>query len=48
MFDSLSDQMKYDIADTETKAQRTLKWAAVVVVSVLLFGGLYLAVRMLE
>jgi hypothetical protein len=48
MFDSLNDQMKHDIAGMETTTERTVKWVAVMVVSVLLFGGLYLAVRTLE
>lgn len=48
MFDSLSDQMKHDSAANETPVQRTLKLVAIVLVSVVLFGGLYFAVRMLE
>lgn len=46
MFDSLSDRIKADehMANTE----RMLRWAVVAVVSVLLFGGLYFGVRLLE
>ena len=48
MFDSLDDQMKHDAAVTTTQKERVLFWVAVTVVSILLFGGLYLGVRLLE
>ena len=48
MFDSLSDQMKHGLAGAETATQRAMKWLAVAVASVVLFSGLYLAVRMVE
>ena len=48
MFDSLADRMRAD-EQVETKSsERYLRWAMVAIVSVLLFGGLYLGVRMLE
>jgi len=31
-----------------TKAERVFKWAAVAVVSVLVFGGLYMAIQLME
>lgn len=48
MFDSLDAQMKHDAAQETTKGEQAVKWAVVAVLSVLLFGGLYFAVRMLE
>jgi len=48
MFDSLSDQMKHDDAETTKTSERVIVWLAVAVISVLLFGGLYFGIRMLE
>ena len=48
MFDSLDDQMKHDAALETTTKERVLRWIAVGIVSVVLFGGLYLGVRLLE
>lgn len=48
MFDSLADQMKHDEDVQVTKTERYIKWTAVAVLSVVLFGGLYFAIRLLE
>jgi hypothetical protein len=48
MFDSLDDQMKVHEQKETTPTERYLRWALVAVASVLLFGGLYYGVRMLE
>lgn len=48
MFDSLDDQMKRDQARESTRTERMIRYAAVAVTSVLLFGGLYLGVRLLD
>lgn len=48
MFDSLADRIKADEHAEESKTQRMLKYLVVAIVSVLLFGGLYFGVRMLE
>ncbi len=48
MFDSLDDQMKHDDAMETTSGQRMTKWAAVAVVSLLLFGGLLMAILMMQ
>lgn len=48
MFDSLDEQMKQDDAVETSKAEKVFKYAAVAVVSVLVFGGLYLAIQMME
>ena len=48
MFESLSDHIKHDDELEVTPKQRILKWLAVALLSVALFGGLYFAVRVLE
>ncbi|MBI5282930.1 MAG: hypothetical protein HY858_14690 [Candidatus Solibacter usitatus] len=48
MFESLDEQMKHDDDETSTPKERLLKWVLVGIVSVLLFGGLYMGVRLLE
>jgi len=48
MFDSLDEQMKHDARAESTRTERVFVWVAVAVVSVLVFGGLYFGVRMLE
>ncbi len=48
MFDSLDEQMKQDDRVGSSQTERLFKWAAVAVVSVLVFGGLYLAIQMME
>ena len=47
MFDSLDDQMKHDAHLETTKGQQAVKWAVIVALSILLFSGLYYAVRMM-
>ena len=48
MFDSLEEQMKHDAQAESTPRERLMKWVVVAVSSVVLFGGLYYGVRMLE
>ena len=48
MFESLADRMKADDHAEVKNTERVVRWIAVVVLSVLLFGGLYFGVRMLE
>ncbi len=48
MFESLDEQMKHDEDVATTPKERFLKWVVVGVLSVLLFGGLYMGVRLLE
>ncbi len=48
MFDSLSDRIKADDHAEVNSTERLIRWAAVIVLSILLFGGLYFGVRMLE
>ena len=48
MFDSLDEQMKKDTDRETTPKQRILMWVAIAVASILLFGGLYFGVRLIE
>jgi hypothetical protein len=46
MFDSLADRIRED--EGINKTERYVRLAVVAVISVLLFGGLYMGVRFLE
>jgi len=48
MFDSLADQIRHDEEAETNNTQRAIKYLVVLIISVLLFGGLYFGVRMLE
>lgn len=48
MFDSLDEQMKKDEQVATTKSERMIRYAAIAVASVILFGGLYLGLQMME
>lgn len=48
MFDSLADRMREDEQKSVPKMERYLRWGAVALLSVLVFGGLYVGVRFLE
>jgi len=48
MFDSLADRMKADDHQEVNTTERVIRYVAVAVLSVLLFGGLYFGVRMLQ
>lgn len=48
MFDSLDEQMKHDEHEQSSNKERLLRWVAVAIVSVLVFGGLYFGVRLVE
>jgi hypothetical protein len=48
MFDSLVDRIKQDDGPAPKPAERLIRWATVVLVSGLLFGGLYMVVQHLE
>jgi hypothetical protein len=48
MFDSLADQMRHDEHEQYTTGERIIQWSAVFLISVLLFGALYLAVNLLH
>jgi hypothetical protein len=48
MFDSLADRIKQEDGPSANKGERFIRYAVVVLVSVLLFGGLYMVVQHLE
>jgi hypothetical protein len=45
MFDSLADQIRHDEREQTNNRERIIRYAVISVLSVLLFFGLYLAVR---
>jgi Ni,Fe-hydrogenase I cytochrome b subunit len=47
MFDSLADRIREDEHKEVNSTERIIRWVAIAVISVLLFGGLYYGVRML-
>ena len=46
MFDSLADQMKHDEQEVTSNKQRVLQYTVIGVLSVLVFVGLYMGIRM--
>ncbi|MGA2716383.1 MAG: hypothetical protein ABSG41_25085 [Bryobacteraceae bacterium] len=48
MFDSLDEQMKKDEKQQSTTSERVVRYLAIAAVSVLIFGGLVLAVQHLQ
>ena len=48
MFDMLSDQMKRDDHLQISNNERLVYWLVVVIVSVLVFGGLYFGIHVLQ
>jgi hypothetical protein len=48
MFNSLDEELKRDDQETSTPRERWLRYAAVLLVSMVLFGGLYAGIHFLE
>lgn len=48
MFESLDDRMKHDEQEVTSAKERWLKWVVVGVISIIVFGGLWMGVRMME
>jgi hypothetical protein len=48
MFDSLEDRIKHDDHDEISPRERWMHWAAIALVSVLVFGGLVIGIRVLD
>lgn len=48
MFESLDEQMKLDEHKSTSNKERMLRWILVVLVSVLVFGGLYWGVHLMQ
>jgi hypothetical protein len=48
MFDSLDDRIRHDVALEKSSTERIVEGLVIAVLSVVLFGGLYYAVRLLQ
>ena len=48
MFDTLADRIREGDHQAISNSERYIRWAAVVVISVVLFGGLYFGVQFLN
>ena len=48
MFDSLDEQMKHDDAVGTTKNEKLIKYSAIAITSVFVFGALYFGLMLLE
>jgi Ni,Fe-hydrogenase I cytochrome b subunit len=48
MFDSLADRIKADERQEVKNSERIFRWVLMTVVSIVIFGGLYLGVKFLE
>lgn len=48
MFESLDEHIKHDQALESTPAQRIMRWALALVVTLVVLGGLYAAIQFLE
>jgi hypothetical protein len=48
MFDSLADRIREDEHKEVNQTERIIRWVVVAVLSILLFGGLYMGIRMIE
>ena len=48
MFDSLSDRIRADEHQEVSNTERIVRYAVISVLSLLLFGGLWFGVRLLE
>jgi hypothetical protein len=48
MFESLDETMKHDAQESSSPRERIVVWLSVIVVSLLVFGGLYVGVRLLD
>ena len=48
MFESLDEHMKLDDQKEASAKERMLRWGLGVLVSILVFGGLYLGVHLLQ
>ncbi len=48
MFESLDDHIKHDTEAESTRTERILRWVMALVAGILVFGGLYYGVRLLD
>jgi hypothetical protein len=48
MFESLDDRMKHDEQEVTSTKERMLKYAVAGVIAVIVFGGLWMGIRLME
>ena len=48
MFESLDEQMKIDEHKATSNTERLIRWVLIVLLSVIVFGGLYLGVHLMQ
>jgi hypothetical protein len=48
MFDSLAERISQDDRETHKRGEVALRWSAVIVISALVFSGLYFVVHLME
>jgi hypothetical protein len=48
MFDSLAEQMRNDDHAQVSNLERTMRWTAVTVLSLVIFGGIFFGVQFLQ
>jgi hypothetical protein len=48
MFESLDEQMKIDEHKAVSNRERMVRWALIILVSLIVFGGLYLGVHLMQ
>jgi len=48
MFETLEDQMKIDEQKATTKRERLIRWALIVLLSIILFGSLYFGIHLIQ
>ena len=48
MFESLEEQIKVDAHKSSSNTERMIRWALIVLLSVIVFGGLYFGVHLAQ
>jgi hypothetical protein len=48
MFESLDEQIKLDEHKASSNTERLIRWALIVLISVIVFGGIYLGVHLMQ
>ena len=48
MFESLEEQIKIDAHKASSNTERVIRWGLIVVISVIVFGGLYFGVHLMQ
>ncbi len=48
MFESLEEQIKSDAHKASSNTERVIRWALIVAISVIVFGGLYFGVHLMQ